>query len=364
MALTTVSPALLDTQAQYTGFKNRIINGDMRIDQRNAGASFSNPNGYQFSVDRWTTYGTQAGKFSTQQTSGAVLPPSGFTNYLGFTSLSAYSLTSSDIFFLTHRIEGANTSDFNWGISSAATATLSFVVCSSLTGLFGGVIQCGSGSYPFTYSISSSNTWTNVVISIPANTFYLPASTSNGKGITILFGLGVGSANSASAGSWQASSPYSATGTVSVVGTAGATWYITGVQLEKGSTATSFDYRDYGSELIRCQRYYQIGRTHGQLIGIYWLGAQDSFHIPQIAFPVVMRASITGTAVANQLGGAYWTNPATSTFSAQSTAGWTAVGTSTNLYLRNDRQAGGNTPTSGMGYSFEAGVFWTASAEL
>jgi hypothetical protein len=241
------------------GFKNRIINGAMVIDQRNAGASVTPTSGaFTYTVDRWSGYASQASKYTVQQNAGSVTRPAGFTNYLGVTSSSAYSVVSGDIFMLTQPIEGFNVADLNWGTSNAQTVTLSFWVRSSLTGTFGGVLQNGSAnrSYPFTYTISSANTWEQKSVTIAGDTSGTWL-TNNGAGIYLCFGLGVGSAYSGSAGAWSGSALYSATGAVSVVGTNGATFYITGVQLEKGSTATSFDYRDYGRELILCQRYYE-----------------------------------------------------------------------------------------------------------
>ena len=256
MALTQVSPGLLDTTAQYYGFKNRIINGAMVIDQRNAGAATSTTN--SFSVDRWYYWGSQVSKGSVQQNAGTVTPPSGFQYYMGFTSSSAYSVLSGDFFGLYQKVEGVNVGDLNWGTSNAQTVTLSFWVRSSLTGIFGGSIQnsAQNRSYPFTFSISSANTWEQKTVTIPGDTTGTWLS-NNGVGLWLTFGLGVGSTYSGTAGSWAGTTYVSATGATSVVGTNGATFYITGVQLEKGSTATSFDYRPYGTELALCQRYLQ-----------------------------------------------------------------------------------------------------------
>jgi hypothetical protein len=237
-------------------FRNRIINGAMVIDQRNAGASITPTNG-QFSVDRWTCALTQASKFSIQQDAGAVTPPVGFTDYLGVTSLSAYSVVSGDLFFIRQAIEGFNTSDLGWGTANAKTITLSFWVRSSLTGTFGGSLNnsAQNRSYPFTYTINAANTWEYETITIAGDTSGTWL-TNNGVGIYLQLSLGTGSTYSGTAGSWSGSTFYSATGATSVVGTNGATFYITGVQLEVGSTATSFDYRPYGTELMLCQRYF------------------------------------------------------------------------------------------------------------
>jgi hypothetical protein len=257
MPLTTVDQGLLSTNAQYTGFKNRIINGAMVIDQRNAGASVT-PTSTGYTLDRWIASVAQSSKFSVQQNAGSVTPPSGFTNYLGVTSLSAYSVISSDFFTLQQRIEGFNVADLGWGTADAKTVTLSFWVRSSLTGTFGGALRNSAGdrSYPYTYTISSANTWEQKSVTIVGDTTGTWL-TNNGIGIVLSFGLGVGSTLSGTAGAWASGNFVSATGATSVVGTSGATFYITGVQLEKGSTATSFDYRPFGTELQLCQRYYE-----------------------------------------------------------------------------------------------------------
>jgi len=298
MALTTVSPGLLDSNAQYYGFKNRIINGAMVIDQRNAGASVTPTNG-QYLVDRWFAGLTQASKYSVQQNAGSVTPPAGFTKYLGVTSLSAYSIAAGDIFFIDQRIEGLNVADLAWGTASAATVTLSFWVRSSLTGTFGGSVgnADGSRSYPFTYTISAANTFEYKTVTIAGDTSGTWLTT-NGIGINVYFGLGVGSTYSGTAGTWAGANYSSATGATSVVGTNGATFYITGVQLEKGSTATSFDYRPYGTELALCQRYYQqVGGNTGDLnsITLRSYTTSGSYVGNQYQFPVQMRTSPTMT---------------------------------------------------------------------
>jgi hypothetical protein len=267
-------------------FKNRLINGDMRIDQRNAGASVT-PTNAQYLVDRWFAGLTQASKYSVQQNAAAVTPPVGFTNYLGVTSLSAYSITSSDIFFINQKIEGLNVADLAWGTANASTVTFSFWVRSSLTGTFGGALKNGGSnrSYPFSYTINSANTWEKETITITGDTSGTWA-TDNTAGISVQFGLGVGATFSGTAGAWAGANYSSATGATSVIGTSGATFYITGVQLEKGSTATSFDYRPY--ELVLCQRYYQ---KFSSFMSNY--NAAGTMYAPALYFKVTMRATPT-----------------------------------------------------------------------
>jgi len=244
-----------------TRFKNRIINGDMTIDQRNAGASITPTNG-QYLVDRFSYGAITASKFTAQQNAGAVTPPVGFGNYLGLTSSSAYSIGSTDRFNLFQSIEGFNTAYLGFGTANAKTVTISFWVYSSLTGTFGGSLLNGAYnySYPFSYTISAANTWEQKSITIAGPTAGTWVGATNGIGMTLAFGLGVGTSLSGTAGSWSANGYFSATGAVSVVGTSGATFYITGVQLEVGSSATGFEVVDYTTQLAMCQRYYyQLG---------------------------------------------------------------------------------------------------------
>jgi hypothetical protein len=256
--------SLQGAAASPFGLKNRIINGDMRIDQRNAGASLTPTTDGQYTLDRFQVYISQASKFSIQQNAGSVTPPAGFNYYAGITSLSAYTVGSSDYFCFVQNIEGYNIGDFAWGTASAKTITISFWVRSSLTGTFGGSIRNGAAnySYPFTYSISSANTWEQKTVTIAGPTSGT-WTTVNTSGLQLILGLGVGSTNSGTAGAWTGSSVLSATSATSVVGTNGATFYITGVQLEVGSTATPFERRLYGTELALCQRYYESSYNIG-----------------------------------------------------------------------------------------------------
>jgi hypothetical protein len=277
--------------------KNRIINGDMRIDQRNAGASITqNNSGTQYSLDRWLIYGSPSSKFTIQQDAGAVTPPVGFNDYLGCTSTSAYTVGTTDEFNVIQRIEGYNIADLAWGTASAKTVTLSFWVRSSLTGTFGGILGNNTlgRNYVFSYTISAANTWEQKTITITGDTSGTWLN-SNGTGIQLYFSIGCGSTYQGTAGSWGSTFRLAPTGQTSVVGTNGATFYITGVQLEQNTSATPFERRLYGQELINCQRYFAKMGTAGTLYSAFgscgWTASTSASGF--IKYPTTMRSSPT-----------------------------------------------------------------------
>lgn len=283
------------TMAMATPFaiRNKIINGAMEIDQRNAGASVTVTSDGTYGIDRWKYRTTLSSKFSVQRST--VAPP-GFTNSLLATSLAATTPGTNDYYAVEQLIEGFNVADLSWGTVNARSVTLSFWVRSSLTGTFGGVIgnAAYNRSYPFTYSISSANTWEYKTVTIPGDTTGT-WETGSSTGIDLFFGLGVGSGQSGAAGSWAAAGRVSATGAVNFVGTNGATFYLTGVQLEVGSVATPFERRLYGQELALCQRYYV---SDGAELRTSIRSSNSVDRFGPWFFPVTMRAAptVTGTA--------------------------------------------------------------------
>jgi hypothetical protein len=290
---------------QKFSFRNRIINGDMMIDQRNAGAVATS----NYVVDRWRMdSNVGSNKATLQQNQNSATPPSGFSYYAGMTAAGTYTPTAGDILVFDQIIEGYNISDLGWGTANAQPITLSFWVRSSIAGLHGGALV-NSGStraYPYTYTISSANSWEYKTITISGDTGGT-WPTVNGIGIGVYFNMGCGSTYSGTAGVWTGGAKYSATGVVNPMTTSGATFYITGVQLEKGSTATSFDYRPYGTELALCQRYFQksydIGTVPGTSVGsvdscieVAWASeSSNGIGASSVILPVVMRATPTLT---------------------------------------------------------------------
>jgi hypothetical protein len=287
-----------------SSFKNRLINGNMAIDQRNAGAVQTSPASNTYALDRWKC-NVGGGGFNVQQNAGSVTPPVGFKNYYGVTSTSTSAASNYSIRQL---IEGFNTADLMYGTADAKTTTLSFWIYSSLTGTFGGAIQNESGnrSYVYSYTINAANTWQYVTATIPGDTGGAWTGATNGTGIVLFISYSVAAGQAGAAGSWTGNDYRAPTGQVNVVGTNGATFYITGVQLEVGTVATSFDFRSITTELSLCQRYFQktypqssaVGNTSGSQTGALFNSNPATNTYPNIGtwnFATVMRANPTVT---------------------------------------------------------------------
>ena len=273
---------------------NRIINGDMRIDQRNGGASGAATNVY--TVDRWQYFGTQTGKGTWGRNLASITGPAGFPYCLGYQSSSAYTPLAGDNFGLTQAIEADMASDFAWGTASAQPVTLSFWARHGVTGTFGGVIQNYSAagpptrSYPFTYSIPTAATWTKIVITIPGDTAGTWVVSGSGGGLYIVFDLGSGATFRAPAGAWANGNFVGANGSVNLVANNGAGFFITGVKLEIGSVATPFNRQSLAKSLADCQRYFEQGiATQG------FYGLVGSFSYMMTTFAVPKRANPTIT---------------------------------------------------------------------
>jgi hypothetical protein len=263
------------------GFKNRIINGAMMIDQRNAGATVNASTAYP--VDRFYQIMVGSGVLTSQRSTTA---PAGFTNSLLATVTTvASSIASGDYYGIGHRIEGFNCADLAWGTASAQSVSLSFWVRSSVTGTYSVALYNGDGtrSYIATYTINSANTFEYKTITVSGDTTGTWV-TNNGVGMVIFFDLGSGSGSYGTAGAWAVGNKLRTSGSVNLISTNGATFYITGVQLEPGPLATSFDYRPYGTELALCQRYTYVSQQLVQAVA--------NPTAPQ-QFPVTMRATPT-----------------------------------------------------------------------
>jgi hypothetical protein len=276
--------------------RNRIINGAMVIDQRNAGASVTPSSSGVYTLDRFYLFNTQASKFSIQQNAGSVTPPVGFNNYAGITSTSAFTPAAGDFFGYSQHIEGFNTADLNWGTANAKTVTFSFWVRSSLTGTFGGFLKNNAGDrfYVYSYTISAANTWEQKTITIAGDTSGT-WNTTNGIGIAITWGLGAGATYTGGSASWGGTFYNQPSGSVNLVSTNGATFYITGVQLEVGTQATSFEYRQYTTELQLCQRYCELldNRSFGLWVSATQLRVYPKYQVRKRATTTANLATTT-----------------------------------------------------------------------
>jgi hypothetical protein len=287
----TLAVNIAQSGSNNATFRNKIINGAMVVSQYN-GTSSVTPSSDGYIIDRYKVENSQASKLTYQQNAGSVTPPVGFSNYLGATVASTVSIGAGDYFLISQFIEGYNVADLNWGTANAKTITLSFQVYSSVTGTFGGALQnsANNRSYPFTYTISSANTWTSISVTIAGDTSGTWLTT-NGVGVKVRFSLGTGATYNGTAGSWASASYLSATGGTSIMATASATFYITGVQLEAGTTASPFEYRQYGTELALCQRYfYQMAKGTNVPLGISALTSTTDMR-GCLWFPVTMRSA-------------------------------------------------------------------------
>ena len=242
--------------------RNLIINGAMQVAQR--GTSFTGfAAAVNYGIDRFGNYHSSDGAFTISQETSVV--PDDFTHALKIQTTTAdASIAAGQRLIVFTRCEGNTVSQLNWGTSAAKTVTLSFYVRSSITGTHGGAFGNGSDdrNYPFTYTINSADTWERKTITVAGDTSGTWA-TGTGRSLQVVWGLGVGSTYSGTAGAWASGDINSATGaTTDVLGTLNATWYLTGVQLEIGQTATPFEHRSFGDELRRCQRYlYMLDTT-------------------------------------------------------------------------------------------------------
>jgi len=305
------STGLVSSSAGSIGMRNRIVNGDMRIDQFSSGTGVtinsSGPGtfGFQTGADKWKGIGTTAaGAFLMQQASAT--PPNGYTNYIRATvSTADASPAAGSQYGICSSIEGTYCQDLQFGLVTTQSVTVSFWVRSSLTGAFSGALRNATPnrSYPFSYTINAANTWEykTVTMQVDQTGTWL---TTTGIGVNLVFDLGSGSTGRGTANAWNGNNNLGVTGAASLIGTNGATLDLTGVQLEPGTVATAFEQRPIGDMLRLCQREYaksflqatapaqNVGINTGAPYGIVGLaGATGGSYIIPIRFPVVMRAT-------------------------------------------------------------------------
>ena len=301
---------------------NRIINGDMRIDQRNSGAS-GTASGY--TIDRWQYIATQTGKMTWGRIKGASGDGS-FQYLLAFSTTVAFpTLAAGDTFYCAQAIEADMIADFRWGTAQAQPVTLSFWVYSTLTGTFGGSINNGAQtrSYPFSFSIPAASTWTKIIITIPGDTGGAWVMSGNASGLWLRFDLGSGANYRLPANVWAAAQSVGVTGAVNVVATNGAAFYVTGVKLEIGNVATPFNRQSLAKSMADCQRYYQYLAS----VQIASASTTAGTYVTASLFPqVTMRSAPTIVQSGNTYGActSVSTNPASPTSVTTNLGGCTA----------------------------------------
>jgi hypothetical protein len=250
-----------------------------------------------FAVDRTRIAYSQNSKLTAQQNRGSVSPPTGFKNYLGVSCAATATVGATDYFLVGQAIEGYNVSDLSWGTAAASTVTLSFWARSNTIGTFGGSVNNSAynRAYAFSYTINVADTWEYKTVTITGDTTGTWL-TDNGVGAYVWFSLGSGSTVSKAAGSWGAGEHYGVTGANNLMGSTSNYLYITGVQFEKGTTASTFEFRSYQKELMLCQRYYaKISGGGFSNFAAFAVGfCSNSTTIEGlINYPVTMRAAAT-----------------------------------------------------------------------
>jgi hypothetical protein len=300
----------------HVGIKNRLINGDMTFDQRNAGANVNiSDTGSQYPLDRWKAYASHGTNIYRVSRMSDYLNdlPIGFNNCLVVTSFVTFTPTTDAYHTISQTVENANWNDMLWGTNNAKPATLSFWVKSSLTGTFSGKLDNStiSRTYVFTYTITQANVWSKISITIPGDTTgtWIQSSSTfpGGAGVRLVFNLGVGSFYNANTINGWSSETYKwgAPGAVNMVANGPATWYLTGVQLEPGSLATDFERRGYGQELLLCQRYTEAFTNNNagfSLVSQFFNGTQNAFNLNYKVAKRVVPNFVLGT------GSTYTTN--------------------------------------------------------
>ena len=332
--------------------KNRIINGAMTIDQRNAGASVTvNADAAFFASDRFQAAGQGSDGVYTIQRSATA--PAGFANSIVATVTTAdSSITASQQYNVQQHIEGLNTADLAFGTASAKTVTLSFWVRSSVTGTFSGAIRNAAAdrSYPFSYTINAANTFEQKVVTIPGDQSGT-WGVGTGIGLNVIWTLGAGTSRLGPANAWAGANYQGVTGQTNLIATNGATWYLTGVQLEAGSTATSYDFRHHSVELAMCMRYYESGSANPSCFA-------DSFGnaVWEVSYKVDKRA--TGTLTYDDVNGN------TGKIARWFTGSYSSNVTPSGLSADGTKKLSGNITGLSAGALVKVGFNWYQNSEL
>lgn len=279
----TYDQATIDAKTYKTQFRNKLINGDMFLDQRGSGTLTTSA----AIVDRWL-FGNNGMPASCQKATDA---PAGFIQSVKFTATGVKTaLAAGDSLFLYQPIEGCNVLDSLIGTAQAKAAAISFWVKSSLTGKFGGFVRTTkiggqTYSYAWSYTINQANTWEYKTVIVPGQNLG-PYETGTAEGTAILFGLAVGATNAAPSGNqWNAGDYYMTSDCTNLCSVNGATWQVTGVQFEYAPAATEFERRPRPIELMMCMRYYEQGtvniRTYCGAQALSAIGIWRTYAVPK-----------------------------------------------------------------------------------
>ena len=289
----------------FIGHRNRIINGAMTIAQRGTSTSLVTGSSSGFAADRFQGFNVGTGACSIIQATNVPSSTYGFINSLQIDVTTAdTSIAAGELYMVRQTIEGLNITDLAWGTANAKTITLSFWVSSSKTGTHFVAFknQAQDRCYAASYTISVADTWEQKTITVAGDTSGTWLTTNSG-GIQVTWALAVGSTyQTATANVWAAGDGYATSAQVNVMDSTANNFYITGVQLERGSTASSFEYRSYGAELALCQRYYVHYGAATNAVSYFatGFGYTTGASISVFQFPVPMRTgpslSTSGTA--------------------------------------------------------------------
>jgi len=285
------------------GRRNLLINGAMQVAQRDTSVTSISGSAY-FTVDRWHTSesGTGAELRTTQSQSADA--PDGFGSSCKIQVTTPISTITDGYWRLINRLEGLNLQSLNHGSINAKSVTASFWVKSSIASTYSVMMyKPDTGrNIGSTYTINSANTWEYKTITIPGDTVGA-IHNNTGEGMYLSFNLFGGTsfvgADNTSWASYSGQRLANGHNANAVVTTNGATFQITGVQLELGKVATPFEHRSYGEELALCHRYFQklfcSGSSTRQMIGAGHYNTSTALVIGYQHYGGVMRANPTGT---------------------------------------------------------------------
>jgi hypothetical protein len=345
--------------------RSKIINGAMTIDQRNAGASVTNPGtaAVTYTLDRWSVRNATDAAVNVVQSTDA--PNATLSNSIELDVTTAdTSIAAGQVYTLQHRIEGFNVNDLGFGKAGSRSFTVSFWHKHTKTGTYcvGFTNSAGNRAYPAEYTQAVADTWEQAIVTVLVDTTGTWLLT-NGLGLVVYFVVAAGSNFHGTAGAWAAANTFATSSQVNALDSTSNFFRITGVQLEAGDTATPFEHRSVGAELALCQRYFEksyalvtVPGTDTSVGLVQSLNGTDGNQVTGIRFLVPKRATPTGL---------FWSKSGTASSlstttyaNAPNTGTWSTMSDATEFGFRCLVGTGGL--SSGTAYNWH----YTASAEL